>query len=95
MKALTVAVVLMAGAAMADEGRTTYRDDELIPIGKYTRSRPGGSTQYDVNIMYPLPKRQSYRLPKNDTGTTEERLKAIETKLDRILEELKTMRTFR
>jgi hypothetical protein len=78
--ALGMAVVLLAGTAMADEGRT-YRDDELIPYGKYTRSRPGGSVQYDINVTYPLTVRKIDR--------TEERLKSIEKKLDRILEELK------
>ena len=31
-----------------------YADSQLIPYGKYTRDRPGGQTQYDVNISYPL-----------------------------------------
>lgn len=31
-----------------------YADSQLIPYGKYTRERPGGQTQYDVNISYPL-----------------------------------------
>jgi cobalt-zinc-cadmium efflux system outer membrane protein len=31
-----------------------YADGQLVPYGRYTRSRPGGQTQYDVNISYPL-----------------------------------------
>jgi cobalt-zinc-cadmium efflux system outer membrane protein len=31
-----------------------YADGQLVPYGQYTRTRPGGQTQYDVNISYPL-----------------------------------------
>src|SRR4051812_4486199 len=31
-----------------------YADTQLIPYGQYTPDRPGGQTQYDVNISYPL-----------------------------------------
>jgi cobalt-zinc-cadmium efflux system outer membrane protein len=31
-----------------------YADGQLVPYGRYTRSRPGGQTQYDVNVSYPL-----------------------------------------
>ena len=31
-----------------------YADAQLVPYGRYTRDRPGGQTQYDVNISYPL-----------------------------------------
>src|SRR5439155_9260583 len=31
-----------------------YADGQLIPYGRYSRQRPGGQTQYDVNISYPL-----------------------------------------
>ncbi len=31
-----------------------YADSQLVPYGQYTRSRPGGQTQYDINISYPL-----------------------------------------
>jgi cobalt-zinc-cadmium efflux system outer membrane protein len=31
-----------------------YADGQLVPYGAYTRQRPGGQTQYDVNISYPL-----------------------------------------
>jgi cobalt-zinc-cadmium efflux system outer membrane protein len=31
-----------------------YADGQLVPYGRYTRARPGGQTQYDVNISYPL-----------------------------------------
>ena len=31
-----------------------YADSQLIPYGNYSHKRPGGPTQYDVNITYPL-----------------------------------------
>ncbi|QEH34200.1 Cobalt-zinc-cadmium resistance protein CzcC precursor [Aquisphaera giovannonii] len=31
-----------------------YADSQLVPYGSYTKDRPGGQTQYDVNITYPL-----------------------------------------
>jgi cobalt-zinc-cadmium efflux system outer membrane protein len=31
-----------------------YADGQLVPYGRYTRDKPGGQTQYDVNISYPL-----------------------------------------
>ena len=31
-----------------------YADGQLVPYGQYSRTRPGGQTQYDVNISYPL-----------------------------------------
>jgi cobalt-zinc-cadmium efflux system outer membrane protein len=31
-----------------------YADSQLVPYGQYTREKPGGQTQYDVNISYPL-----------------------------------------
>ena len=31
-----------------------YADSGLIPYGRYLRERPGGQTQYDANISYPL-----------------------------------------
>lgn len=31
-----------------------YADGQLIPYGRYNRQKPGGQTQYDVNISYPL-----------------------------------------
>lgn len=31
-----------------------YADAQLIPYGSYTDRRPGGQTQYDINISYPL-----------------------------------------
>ena len=31
-----------------------YADGQLVPYGQYTRNRPGGQTQYDVNISYPF-----------------------------------------
>ena len=31
-----------------------YADSQLIPYGHYSSARPGGQTQYDVNITYPL-----------------------------------------
>jgi cobalt-zinc-cadmium efflux system outer membrane protein len=31
-----------------------YADSQLVPYGQYSRSRPGGPTQYDVNVSIPL-----------------------------------------
>ena len=31
-----------------------YADAQLVPYGRYTRDKPGGQTQYDVNVSYPL-----------------------------------------
>ncbi len=31
-----------------------YADGQLVPYGRYNRDRPGGQTQYDVNISYPF-----------------------------------------
>jgi cobalt-zinc-cadmium efflux system outer membrane protein len=31
-----------------------YADAQLVPFGQFNRSIPGGPTQYDVNITYPL-----------------------------------------
>ena len=31
-----------------------YADSQLIPYGQFDRSRPGGQTQYDVNISHPV-----------------------------------------
>src|SRR5262249_14838896 len=31
-----------------------YADSQLIPYGQYSRERPGGPLQYDVNITYPF-----------------------------------------
>jgi cobalt-zinc-cadmium efflux system outer membrane protein len=31
-----------------------YADTQLVPYGRYTRSTPGGPTQYDVNVSQPL-----------------------------------------
>jgi cobalt-zinc-cadmium efflux system outer membrane protein len=31
-----------------------YGDSQLIPYGNYSRARPGGPLQYDVNITHPL-----------------------------------------
>jgi outer membrane protein, heavy metal efflux system len=31
-----------------------YADSQLVPYGRYSRTRPGGQTQYDVNISYPI-----------------------------------------
>ncbi|GAC1449050.1 MAG: TolC family protein [Isosphaeraceae bacterium] len=31
-----------------------YADGQLVPYGRYNRNRPGGQTQYDVNVSYPL-----------------------------------------
>ncbi len=31
-----------------------YADTQLVPYGRYSRAAPGGQTQYDVNITYPI-----------------------------------------
>jgi outer membrane protein, heavy metal efflux system len=31
-----------------------YADGQLIPYGNYSENRPGGQTQYDINVTYPL-----------------------------------------
>lgn len=31
-----------------------YADAQLVPYGRYTRDRPGGQTQYDVNVSHPV-----------------------------------------
>jgi cobalt-zinc-cadmium efflux system outer membrane protein len=31
-----------------------YGDSQLIPYGSYSRARPGGPLQYDLNVTYPL-----------------------------------------
>lgn len=31
-----------------------YADTQLVPYGQYTKDRPGGQTQYDVNVSIPL-----------------------------------------
>jgi outer membrane protein, heavy metal efflux system len=31
-----------------------YADSQLVPYGRYTRDKPGGQTQYDVNVSYPI-----------------------------------------
>ena len=31
-----------------------YADAQLVPYGRYTRDRPGGQTQYDVNVSHPI-----------------------------------------
>src|SRR5436190_19614 len=31
-----------------------YVDGQLIPYGAFTRTRPGGQTQYDLNISHPI-----------------------------------------
>ncbi|MGE5754417.1 MAG: TolC family protein [Planctomycetaceae bacterium] len=31
-----------------------YADGQLVPYGRYTRERPGGQTQYDVNVSHPF-----------------------------------------
>lgn len=82
--ALGVTVVLMAGAAARADGPQTYRDDQLVPYGKYTRSRPGGPTRYYINSSY-------LKSFKKAGDKTQERLDAIEKKLDHIIRDLESM----
>jgi cobalt-zinc-cadmium efflux system outer membrane protein len=52
-----------------------YADGQLVPYGRYTRSRPGGQTQYDVNISYPL-----------DVSHKRQARTAVATRAKRVLE---------
>ncbi len=49
-----------------------YGDTQFIPYGAFTSQRPGGPTQYDLNITYPLDvshKRQArVRVPRGPDG---------------------------
>jgi cobalt-zinc-cadmium efflux system outer membrane protein len=38
-----------------------YADSQLIPYGQFNRASPGGPTQYDVNISYPIDASQKRR----------------------------------
>jgi cobalt-zinc-cadmium efflux system outer membrane protein len=38
-----------------------YADAQLVPYGRYSRDRPGGPIQYDVNITYPIDVTQKRR----------------------------------
>lgn len=31
-----------------------YADSQIIPYGNFSKARPGGATQYDINISYPI-----------------------------------------
>lgn len=31
-----------------------YADSQLVPYGRFSNAKPGGQTQYDVNVTYPL-----------------------------------------
>ena len=31
-----------------------YADSQLVPYGSFNRERPGGPTQYDLNISHPI-----------------------------------------
>jgi cobalt-zinc-cadmium efflux system outer membrane protein len=38
-----------------------YADAQLVPYGNYSEQRPGGPTQYDINISYPIDYSQKRR----------------------------------
>ncbi|HWE35960.1 MAG TPA: TolC family protein, partial [Isosphaeraceae bacterium] len=38
-----------------------YADAQLVPYGEYSAARPGGQTQYDVNISWPIDISRKYR----------------------------------
>lgn len=66
-----------------------YADSELIPYGHFSFLRPGGPTQYDVNISYPLDltfKRQARtRSAREARSVTEAQLQdAIRNQIDNL-----------
>ncbi len=66
-----------------------YADGQLIPYGRYTRQRPGGQTQYDVNISYPLDlnNKRKYRIDSATKAkrTIEEQFKdAVRLQIDNL-----------
>lgn len=50
-----------------------YADSQLIPYGQYSRTRPGGPLQYDLNITYPLDV-TGKRLARTDVATRAKRV---------------------
>ena len=44
----------MSSNTNIDDDLQAYADGQLVPYGRYTKQRPGGQTQYDVNVSYPL-----------------------------------------
>jgi cobalt-zinc-cadmium efflux system outer membrane protein len=38
-----------------------YADAQLVPYGEYSAARPGGQTQYDLNISWPIDISRKYR----------------------------------
>ena len=54
-------LIALGGAAKADiltaglrANPILYSDVQCVPYGSFSRARPGGQTQYDVNVSYPL-----------------------------------------
>lgn len=50
-----------------------YADAQLVPYGRYTRDKPGGQTQYDMNVSYPLDVSRK-RLARTDYATRAKRV---------------------
>lgn len=50
-----------------------YADAQLVPYGRYSRVAPGGQTQYDVNITYPLDVSRK-RLARTDSAVKAKRV---------------------
>ena len=66
-----------------------YADTQLVPYGAYTRQRPGGQTQYDVNISYPIDvnNKRKYRMDSASKAkrTIEEQYKdAVRLQIDNL-----------
>lgn len=53
-----------------------YADAQLVPYGSYTRERPGGQTQYDVNISLPLDVNNKRQARMNVAGRAKQVLEA-------------------
>jgi cobalt-zinc-cadmium efflux system outer membrane protein len=53
-----------------------YADGQLVPYGNYSKARPGGQTQYDLNVSYPLDLSHKRRARTTAAGWTRETLEA-------------------
>jgi outer membrane protein, heavy metal efflux system len=42
-----------------------YADSQLVPYGSFSNARPGGPTQYDINISHPIDYSRKWRARKN------------------------------
>jgi cobalt-zinc-cadmium efflux system outer membrane protein len=53
-----------------------YADSQLVPYGQYSRERPGGQTQYDLNISLPLDINNKRQARMNVAGRAKQVLEA-------------------